>query len=469
MQQSLSQWKRRRREEGGGTPVLREGVRVTLADRRPDYAQAVMAELTFVPRQYFDKGTPPQPVRCYVAEEGGTLLLPRCYRGAPPAEDRLSDGEPFAGRFAGELNPLQQTAAERTLEVVRAAPHAAMLVLPCGFGKTVVGLHLAAALGRKTLVVVHKEFLMNQWLQRIGTFLPGARTGVIQQQKLEAEADVVVAMLQTLCVRALPPECLASFGTVILDEAHHLAAPYFSQLFFKLPCRHVIGLTATPRRSDGCADILHLFMGPFSFQVTQRTDDGLVVQRALWPVHYSCRPEPTPVDVQRLKTRVTGDAARNDFIVGICVAAADARRQVLCLSDRIEHLRDLRERFAAARPAVPVALYIGGRARGNLEERRRAETEARVLFGSFAMSSEGLDVPRLDTLVMATPIGNVTQAIGRILRPCADKQPPVVVDVVDDCRAFAGLDQARRAYYARSAFAVEDCAHAHFALVNEAP
>ena len=469
MQQSLSQWKRQRKEDraGDALPVLREGIRITVADCRPDYARAIMKDLTFMPFQGYDKGEPPQPVRCYVAaEDGSTLLLPRCYRGVPgPPEDRLCDGAPLSCAFTGTLNPLQSTAAEATLAQVRAPPFAAMLVLPCGFGKTVVGLSLAAALGRKTLVVVHKDFLLNQWRERIATFLPTARLGVIQQNRLEFEdVDVAIAMLQTLCARELPPECLASFGTVVLDEAHHLAAPYFSQLFFKLPSRHVIGLTATPRRKDGLTEILHLFMGAFSYQLTARAADDLAVQRVLWPPRYACRPEPSQADTQRLKTRVARDAARSDFVAKICAEAVDRGRQVLCLSDRIEHLHDLRDRFALLRPGVQAALYIGGRGRGNLEERRIAEAEARVLFGSYAMSSEGLDVPRLDTLVMATPIGDATQAIGRILRPCDAKQPPLVVDVVDDCRAFARLDAARRGYYERSAFGVEDCDWPTFAL-----
>ena len=472
MQQSLSQWKRQRQQDGCCllAPTLREGIRITLGDCRPDYARAVMAELTFVPFQNFDKGEPPQPVRCYIAsEDGSTMLLPRCYRGTNLPEDQLSDGEPLACAFAGSLNELQETAAQATLISVRARPYAAMLVLPCGFGKTVVGLSIAASLGRKTLVVVHKDFLMNQWRERIATFLPNARLGIIQQNKLEyREADVVVAMLQTLCARDIPPECLASFGTVILDEAHHLAAPYFSQLFFKLPCRHVLGLTATPRRKDGLSAILHLFMGPFSYQLTTRIGDGLVVQRVLWPVRYACRTEPTQADVQRLKTRIAKDAARTAFIAIMCAEASDHSRQVLCLSDRIEHLHDLRDRFVLLRPLVKAALYIGGRAKENLEDRRIAETEASVVFGSYAMSSEGLDIPRLDTLIMATPVADVTQAVGRILRPCSNKQSPLVLDVVDDCRAFSRLDLARRAYYERSAFEVDECSQPSFALGNEA-
>jgi len=468
MQQSFAQWKRRKLHEASETPAeatatLREGLRIKMSDWKPERVQAYMRDLTFTPRVVFDTGTPPALICCYQVRDD-VITLPRCYQGLAEAAvlDELSDGEARSLHFAGALNELQTCAFDKSCAALRRSPYACVLTLPCGFGKTVVALGVAAALGRKTLVVVHKENLLEQWRERIKTFLPGVKTGVIQQSRVEFEdVDVSLAMLQTVCARELPPCCLDSFGTVVLDEAHHLAAPYFSQLFFKLRCRHVLGLTATPKRKDGCSEILHLFMGAFSFQLATRADGDVKVYLEPWRTPFRCSADPLPPEVQRYKTRLTTDRRRNARILELCRAAAAAGRNIICLSDRVEHLVGLKRDWeaagddAAAEPLPPAALFIGGRSKENLQERRRAEESAAVIFATFAMASEGLDIPRLDTLLLATPVGDVTQAVGRILRPCTAKKQPVIVDLCDDgCTAFARLAAVRRGCFDRSAFQV---------------
>jgi len=460
MQHSLTQWKRRKIQESSEKPcdvLLREGLRFNMSDWKPERVQSFMKDLTFAPKVVFDNGTPPPLICCYQAQEA-RLTLPRCYQGLMGANviDGLSDGEQRPFSFEGTLNELQTCAFEKSCASLRAPPHACILTLPCGFGKTVVALGIAAALGRKTLVIVHKENLLEQWIERIKTFLPGARTGVIQQSRAEFEGvDITLAMLQTVCSREMPAGCLESFGTVVLDEAHHLAAPYFSQLFFKLPCRHILGLTATPKRKDGCSEILHLFMGPFSYQLAVRTDTNVKVFLNSWRNNFRCNNDLTPQEVQRYKTRLTTDHNRNTHIVDLCRQASQAGRNIICLSDRVDHLVRLKESWIAQFPEVSCALFIGGRGKENLQERKRAEKDAVLILATYAMASEGLDIPRLDTLILSTPVGDVTQAVGRVLRPCASKKSPVIVDICDDgCKAFGRLALMRKNCFERSAFQV---------------
>jgi superfamily II DNA or RNA helicase len=459
MQQSFVQWKRRKLHECSEKPAevtLCEGLRVKMANWKPERVQAYMRDLTFTPRAVFDAGVPPALICCYQVQNE-IIVLPRCYRGLnATVVDELSDGEPRDLTFAGSLNEMQVCAFDKSCTALRRAPHACILTLPCGFGKTVVALSIAAALGRKTLVVVHKENLLEQWRERIKTFLPGARTGVIQQSRSEfKDVDVSLAMLQTVCARELPPDCLDSFGTVVLDEAHHLAAPYFSQLFFRLRCRHILGLTATPKRKDGCTDILHLFMGDFSFQLAARVDGDVKVFIEPWRTSFRCSPDPLPPEVQRYKTRLASDQLRNHRILELCTQASAAGRNIICLSDRVEHLKKLRQQWDERSPLTPAAFFIGGRSKENLQERGLAQASASLIFATFAMASEGLDIPRLDTLILCTPVGDVTQAVGRILRPCAEKKTPVIVDICDDgCVAFARLAAIRKGCFERSAFQV---------------
>lgn len=467
MQSQLSQWKRRRlaEEDAGADRVsvaLRQGLVLQISAWPPSTIQQHMKALTFQPHSTFDAGAgapPPSPVCCY-SVEGDQLLLPRNYKGLPWAsvKEELAEGAPCAFSFSATLNPLQAQALSKSLDCLAQAPYACILTLPCGFGKTVVALALLEKVGRKTLVVVHKESLMLQWRERIQAFLPGSRVGIVQQKRDDLEtSDICICMLQTLCTKALDPEHLASFGLVVLDEAHHMAAQFFSRLFFRLPCKRILGLTATPKRKDGCSNVLHLFMGPFSFQLSTRSDAEVTVYSRHWRNAFQITGDVSNAQVQKLKGRVAQDAVRNGYILDLCRKALTHGRTVICLSERLKHLEVLHEAWCTSEPGAELlaAKFVGGNSRSNLAERTRAEATARVIFASSAMAAEGLDIPRLDTLILASPMGDITQAVGRILRPCSEKQPPVILDFRDDgCQAFLRLARTRLACYQRQAFRV---------------
>ena len=141
-----------------------------------------------------------------------------------------------------------------------------VLSLPCGYGKTTVSLAIASKLGYRTMIIVHKQFLADQWKERIQQFCPGATIGMVQQNKKEVDCDFVIAMLQSLSLKEYSFSDFESIGTVIVDEAHHICAKVFSQSLFKLCPRHIYGLSATPERKDGLTKVLHWFMGPTFFR-----------------------------------------------------------------------------------------------------------------------------------------------------------------------------------------------------------
>ena len=454
MQQQLRLFRKRALDEGAGSAAaeLRCGTRIPLASLSPTQLRCLQEDLTFQPRAGFDKAVLPEPVACYAMTEGA-VSVPRCY--APPfpvrVADRLSDGAPLSCRFSGALRETQQEASGKSLALLRAAPHACILTLPCGYGKTVVALHVACALGRRTLVCVHKEFLLEQWAERIRQFLPGATVGRLQGRVAETDCDFVVGMIQSLTQRDYGDALLDVFGTVVVDEAHHMAARVFSEIFYRLPARHVLGLTATPRRKDGCTPVLHLHMGPHSLVVEQRSEEEVrvVVLPYAWPTRVLR--EIRPGETQRFKTALSRDARRNALLVALCLRSVREGRCVICLADRVQHARDLLEGYARSGGAG-AALYVGGLKRS---ERQAAEEEGLALFGTFSMAKEGLDIPRLDTLVLASPASDLTQTVGRILRPCPSKQPPLIYDVADDLTLpFVRQNQCRRGFYAAAGYAV---------------
>jgi superfamily II DNA or RNA helicase len=224
-----------------------------------------------------------------------------------------------------------------------------------------------------------------------------------------------------------------------------LAARWFSRLFFRMPARHTLGLTATPNRKDGCTSALHLFLGPCAYLAEAQQLRALVLRLFLSPARSG--EVLSHAQVERLKTRLGGEPARNALLAALCARAAATGRRTLLLAHRLQHLRAL----AALVPGS--ALYVGGMSAAA----RASATGATVLLATFSMAAEGLDLPHLDTLILASPAADVVQAAGRILRPCAGKGVPVVLDIIDGAWVnFRRCADARRTFYRRADFAVRD-------------
>ncbi len=135
-----------------------------------------------------------------------------------------------------------------------------LLDLPCAWGKTSASLYIISQLKKKTIVIVHKEFLMNQWIERIQQFLPNAKIGKIQGQVIDIEGkDIVLGMLQSLSMKDYPASMFDSFGLTIIDEVHHISSEVFSCALFKLVTKYTLGLSATMNRSDGTTKVFKIY------------------------------------------------------------------------------------------------------------------------------------------------------------------------------------------------------------------
>lgn len=455
MRLQMADFKRRRLGASCSGAVLGAGCRVPLSELAPGVVRTAQQALTFFPSSGFDPRAAPQPpVQAYHVEEDGTLVVPRCYgaRVFHADDSGLALGEISECAFIGALKEKQVLAAAACIQQLKLTPHAAMLVLPCGFGKTVVGISVASELGRKWMVVVHKEFLLEQWKERIACFLPSAKVGIVQGSKCEIEGvDVVIAMLQSLVSRDYGKGAFNSIGTLILDEAHHLAARFFSEVFFRIPARHVLGLTATPKRKDSCSALLHEHMGPFAYR--EEAEPGaatvvLVTYSSPWQARRDI--EIPPPEAQKLRTKMTKDPARNELIIKWCIRAAQCGRRIILLSDRVQHLHDLLALFKEKQgDNGTAAVYIGGLRR----EVRIIAAAAHTIFATFSLAQEGLDIPELDTLVLATPACDVTQAVGRILRESEGKMAPLIIDIQDNpCKNFQRLNSVRSELYRKRGF-----------------
>lgn len=460
MMQNIQDFKRRRASDAVGGEkevVLSNGLHVRTEALSSQQKALLVSALTFnVHNAFAENGPSLPPVTAYRSTETH-LVVPRCfdlarYLGDFTMVDMTNEGAPVDFEFQGALKQEQLEPFEACVKGL-VARLSGIMCLPCGFGKTVLALGVVAALKRKTVVLVHKEFLMAQWADRIRAFLPRARVGKLQGKKCEAEnVDVLVCMIQSVVNKEFDPCIFAGFGFMIIDECHHVAARLFSQVFFVFRTKYVMGLSATPKRKDSLCPLLHMYMGPFLYQASQRVDEKATV---LALKHRSARAVEGDVKVSAVPailTRLCASKARNDLVAELVVALArDERRNIMVLSERVAQLEALR----AACGLDDSRLFVGSMSQA---ERREAEQSGRVLFASASLCQEGLDLPRLDLLVLASPLSDVVQAVGRILRPCATKLPPVVVDVQDDlCAPFERRNAARLRTYAKFSYPVVSC------------
>ncbi len=386
----------------------------------------------------------PQPFPVFECRGDGTVAVPRFWGsenfGRPKAEFGCIERSPRLV-FNGVLrSAVQEDAVEKTTSQLRSRG-GGILSARTGLGKTTISLCVTCAMGLKALVVVHKQFLMDQWEERIKTFVPLARVGRLQQDVEDVDdCDIVVGMLQSIAMRDYDEDLFHGFGLVIFDEVHVVPAPVFSRALLKLCAPYVLGLSATPERRDGLTRVIHWFVGPIFFDHALSGEDRVTVQVVNFRMNRAL-----PANTVAAATIVCNMPDRNALIVDRITGLVAAGHKVLLLSDRRAHCENLR--LSLKKIGVDAALYLGGMKSYELKKSEGAQ----VLLGTYALAREGLDIPSLDALVLATPRSDVTQACGRILHGHTELRP-VIVDVVDQWFIGKAQHQKRLVYYKKSGF-----------------
>ncbi len=335
------------------------------------------------------------------------------------------------GGMMHELRPYQQEAVEAATRGVQG-----QIVIPCGGGKTQVGIGLMHRLDRTALVLVHTKDLARQWVERVRDVL-GMQAGTIGEGVV-AEAPITIGLVQTL--DRWEAERVASlgrrFGLLIVDEAHHGPASTYLRLLGLLPCRWRIGLTATPERDDGLTPMLEWCFGPVLYRVEQREliDLGYLVAPEYVQIRSDFKWDGDATNnFAGLVTDVCQDECRNRLIVQTAVQELSSGGTLLILSTRKEHCADL----AAALTKEGVTAEV-------LTSDTPAKKRAGVLDGlrdgsvrcacATQLADEGLDVPRLSAVLLVAPTraaNRTIQRIGRTMRPAPGKDVPRVYDIVD--------------------------------------
>lgn len=366
-------------------------------------------------------------------------------------DDMRSIGRRMNATFNGVLRPDQQEALEAVTK-----HDFGMLIAPTAFGKTVTAAAVIAKRKVSTLVIVHRADLMRQWQERLGSFigLDEQKIGLIGAGKKKPTGMLDIAVIQSLARRDNLPELFSQYGQVIIDEAHHLTAETFEAVLKQASARFVLGLSATPIRSNGHHPIIFMQSGPVR-HIARRpahVPDQLSVRVRHLPTP-SIAPNASIQEVIRL---LAEDNDRNARIVGDATNALENGRKVLLLTKRTEHLDLLHTQLANV--GYPCFMLHG---RMKAKERQAIikaladlpQDAPHILLASAQLVGEGFDHAPLDTLILTLPIswaGTLQQYAGRLHRDHANKSDILIYDYVeqDHPQLYRMWEKRQRGYRA---------------------
>jgi len=352
-------------------------------------------------------------------------------------------------RFGGKRLEL---AFEGTLRTDQQKAGAAMLVHDFGilaattaFGKTVLAAWLMAQRGVNTLILVHRQQLMDQWLERLSQFLDlkTAEIGRWGAGKKKLTGNIDVALLQSLVRKGVVSDVVADYGHVIVDECHHLSAHSFELVARRVKAKYVTGLSATVARKDGHHPIIFMQCGPVRHRVDARqqaAERPFMHEVLVRPTGFVPSGEPEEdkrMEFQRLCDAVMKSPTRNAQIIAEVLLAVKAGRSPVVLTERTEHLEVI---AAGLREKVPHVITLqGGMGRKSLaaaldQLKAIPGDEGRVVVATGRFLGEGFDDSRLDTLFLTMPVswrGTIAQYAGRLHRLHDGKKVVQVYDYAD--------------------------------------
>ena len=419
------------------TSLSNHGYKLKKKDLSTKEIKEIKNDLTVNPFTFNDFGDKNEKKFSLFMESPNSLYLPRFYgqeKYGIASKSKLNDGTPIDIKFNGSLRKEQEPIVKLYKDAADKTG-GGLISLKCGGGKTVLSLWIISLLKVKTIVVVHKDFLMTQWRDRIGEFLPKARIGKIQQNTVDIEnKDIVLAMVQSLSMKEYDPEVFSSFGLAVFDECHHLGAEVFHRSMAKVSSKYMLGLSATPDRKDGLRKVFEWYIGPMVYSTKEKNtdyietriyeyknDNPLYSKEEILRNGKQCIP--------RMINNICNFKDRCQYINNLVKLEYNLGRKILILSDRREYLNETMAWLNNNLSENCAGLYVGGMKPNELRESQEKD----IILGTFSMASEGMDIPKLNTIVLSSPKSDVIQSVGRILREKADvrKFHPLVIDIKD--------------------------------------
>ena len=391
-------------------------------------------------------------------ESTNKFYIPRYFgieKYGPVSKINISKGDNININFNGSLFDYQTNIIAKYVKHISTSGGGLLDVEP-GKGKTVMALNIISKIQKKTLVIVHKSFLMNQWKERINQFLPGAKVGFIQGKTIDIEdKDIVIGMLQTLSTKNFSEEVINQFGMTVYDECHHLSAEVFSQIMIRINTNYVLGLSGTMTRKDGLTKVFKWFIGPVVHKEKSESQEEVLIKALHFEDPYNDEYNKVETDFKgnpqysKMISKICSNENRTSMILNVihCELKDNYEQQIMILAHNKSLIQELFEKTQLFEKSV--GLYIGG-----MKEHQLKESEnKKIIIATYAMASEGLDIKTLTTLCMATPKSDVCQSVGRILR--SKHKRPLVIDIIDKHEIFQRQFNKRKTYYNKKKYKIQ--------------
>lgn len=389
------------------------------------------------------------PKMLYLYEiRGDTLVLPfGVLRSLPKS---ITDKALFVSEFATPVEVDYDTSVplydyqEEAVNAMIAAKYG-ILQSAAGSGKTQMGIALAVKLKRRTLWLCHTLDLIRQSKERAELYMSEDLIGTITEGKVSLGKGITFATIQTMCKLDLP-QYRDYWDCIITDEVHRVsgsptAVTQYQMVLNSLSARHKYGLSATVHRADGMIQATYALVGKVAYQVPDEAVADKIMKVGIYPVGTGIEISREALNTDgtlnytKLITYLTGNRTRNELI-----ASCIERRPSLILSDRLNHLEELMSLLPEDMQKDAVMVSGKMTSKAGKAKREQAISDMRCgrkkyLFATYSLAKEGLDIPCLERLYMATPQKDyaiVTQSIGRIARTFEGKADPIAYDFVDN-------------------------------------
>lgn len=306
-----------------------------------------------------------------------------------------------------------------------------LLIRPPGTGKTEIATAFMAKAKTRSLVLVHTEDILNQWVERVEKNIPElqGKVGVIRGKTCNIE-QITIATVQTLYRSYLekPDKWWRQFGAIIADEAHHVSAATWEAVLNTCPAYYRFGFTASPTRADGMHPTMKFIIGPIIHREKFSSSVKLEVVTARTSFKAAYRGS---FDWGPLLNKLIHDERRNAHIARIADREVDKGNSVLVLSRRIEHLQNI---AAAMRNDTEILAAATSKKKARAEILRDFKTGKVRCVLATQLADEALDVPILNRVLLTFPgkhEGRIIQQIGRAIRQHSEKEDAVIFDFVD--------------------------------------
>jgi superfamily II DNA or RNA helicase len=309
---------------------------------------------------------------------------------------------------------------------------------------TVLGVKIIDNYKMKTLIIMNKNELILQWKKEILKWMPDARIGLIQGKVFDIEdKDIVLGTIQSITIKKhLTHENFKWVKLCVIDEVHNIGSEVFSKIIFKIVPRYIFGLTATLERKDNMEKLIKWYTGDVLYSDVdsskkQQSEIDMYNFTGKSSVEFKLK-DGTP-SVAKMITNISQDKERNKWILEILQEILkNKERNILVISDRTAQLKLFNQKLGDK----VSGLFIGSVKKEVLEETKTKQ----VLLGTYGMTNEGFNLPKLNCILFATPRSSITQAIGRIYR----KQhvlPPKIIDITDVFSLFKYQSLKRKRIY----------------------